>query len=186
MDDGNNDYGTLVAADAVRLQRLLPGPIERVWRYLTDAELRGTWFASGTMEPHAGGHFEQVFRNSELTGHDGEPPAKYANHGKEMRMEGRVLAFEPPHRLVFTMGDSESPSEVEFELSTRADKVLLVVTHRNMVRPEGLLSVSGGWHAHLAILIARLEGREPEGFWPLHTRLEAEYVKRFCTDKPEQ
>lgn len=178
-------YGNLVAPDAVRLERVLPGPIERVWRYLTESELRGTWFCSGDMQLQAGGHFEQVFRNSQLTGHDGEPPAKYASHGTEMRQAGRVLACEAPRRLVFTMGNAAAPSEVTFELTPQGEQVLLVVTHRNLATRDGLLSVSGGWHAHLAILRARLEGREPEGFWPLHTRLEADYTRRFAASAAE-
>jgi len=32
-------------ADTVRFERLLPGPIERVWDHLTDPELRQTWMA---------------------------------------------------------------------------------------------------------------------------------------------
>jgi hypothetical protein len=35
--------------------------------------------------------------------------------------------------------------------------------------------VAAGWHAHLDILIDRLNDRPPESFWPLHTRLEAAY-----------
>ena len=29
-----NDYGVLTAPDTLRIERLLPGPIERVWQYL--------------------------------------------------------------------------------------------------------------------------------------------------------
>jgi len=29
----------------------LPGPIERVWEYLTDPDKRARWFAGGPMEP---------------------------------------------------------------------------------------------------------------------------------------
>jgi uncharacterized protein YndB with AHSA1/START domain len=28
---------------------------ERVWQYLTDSQLRGTWLATGTMEPRTDG-----------------------------------------------------------------------------------------------------------------------------------
>ncbi len=34
------DYGVVTAPGTVRIQRLLPGPIERIWAYLTDGELR--------------------------------------------------------------------------------------------------------------------------------------------------
>ena len=37
------DHGTAVTRDTLRIERLLPGPIERVWRYLTDPALRGIY-----------------------------------------------------------------------------------------------------------------------------------------------
>ena len=42
-----SQYAKRVSKDAVRFERLLPGPIERVWSYLTDSEKRGKWLASG-------------------------------------------------------------------------------------------------------------------------------------------
>jgi hypothetical protein len=35
----------IIDADTVRFERLLPGPIERVWDHLTKPELRRTWLA---------------------------------------------------------------------------------------------------------------------------------------------
>ena len=34
-------HGELIEPMTVRLVRMLPGPIERVWSYLTDSDLRG-------------------------------------------------------------------------------------------------------------------------------------------------
>src|SRR3546814_13429495 len=36
-------YAVVSDTDTVRLQRTLPGPIERVWQYITDAGLRRQW-----------------------------------------------------------------------------------------------------------------------------------------------
>ena len=33
-----------LAPDTIRLERLLDAPVETVWRYLTEAELRSQWF----------------------------------------------------------------------------------------------------------------------------------------------
>ena len=74
-------YGTLTEPATLTLQRLLPGPIERVWAYLTDGELRRKWLAAGTMELTAGAPFELVWRNDELT----DPPGT--------RPDGRRAAF---------------------------------------------------------------------------------------------
>jgi uncharacterized protein YndB with AHSA1/START domain len=53
-----NDYGTLIAPDTVRFQRVLPGPIERVWDYLTKREHLSTWLGNGEIEPKVGSPIE--------------------------------------------------------------------------------------------------------------------------------
>ena len=37
-----SEYGIVTEAGAVRFERLLPGPIERVWAYLTDPDKRAS------------------------------------------------------------------------------------------------------------------------------------------------
>lgn len=175
-----NDYGTVTAPDTVRIERTLPGPIERVWSYLTDSEKRGSWLASGEMELHVGGRVEHVFRNSELTENDEPPPPKYAKYAGENRMQGQIVTCEPPRLLEYTWGEpSGDHSQVRFELAPRGEDVHLVVTHSRLPNRDQMLSVSGGWHTHLDILSARLAGRTPAGFWATHTRLEAEYARRI-------
>lgn len=175
-----NDYGTVIAPGTVRIERSLPGPIERVWDYLTDSSKRGTWLAAGDMDLRVGGKVELVFRNSELTTDDDPPPAKYAQYAGESRMGGRITACEAPNLLAYTWGEGGGgESEVRFELTPQADRVHLVVTHSRLPDRDTLLSVAGGWHTHLGILEARLDGREPPGFWRTHTRVESEYAQRI-------
>lgn len=174
------EYGVATGPDTVRMERVLPGPIERVWSYLTDSEKRGRWLAAGPMELRVGGHVEHIFRNSTLTMNDDPPPAKYADYADEARMIGRITACEPPTLLAYTWSESEAAdSEVTFELHPQKGDVLLVLTHRRLASREAMLGVSAGWHTHLDILRDRLAGREPPGFWFTITRLEAEYDKRI-------
>ena len=42
-------YGRLIEPATLKIERLLPGPIERVWAYLTESDLRRQWLASGEM-----------------------------------------------------------------------------------------------------------------------------------------
>ncbi len=174
-----DDYGVVTALDTVRIERVLPGPIERLWTYLTDAEKRGLWLSSGPMELRPGGSVQHRFRNSELTGHDGTPPEKYAQHACESMHGGTMIECQPPTLLHYTWGGSEDPSEVRFELSPRGAEVLLVVTHTRLATRGEMISVASGWHTHLEILAARLRGATPPGFWPTHTRLETEYDARI-------
>lgn len=174
-----SEYGEVTGLDTVRFERQLPGPIERVWRYLTDSEARRTWLAGGEMELRVGGRVEHVFRNSELTTEDDPVPAKYADQGDEVRMHGRITAVEPPRLLAYTWTEGSGESEVRFELAPSGDGVLLVLTHRRLASRDDLIGVSGGWHTHLGILAARLAGTEPEKFWVRHMRLESEYERRI-------
>src|SRR5919107_774188 len=85
-----------IGTDAIRIERVLPGPRERVWRYLTEPELRRRWLAAGAFDLAPGGAVELVFRNNDLTRDDDPPPAGYASYGDESRLGGTILACEPP------------------------------------------------------------------------------------------
>lgn len=178
MHTDNDALGTLVAADTIRLQRTLPGPIERVWRYLTEPELRRQWLADGAFGAPGDRH-ELVFRNNTLTENDAAPPAKYAGIADEARSRGRVIECRPPERLVISWDEDDAGlgSEVAFELEPRGGEVELVLTHRRLPGRDAMLSVASGWHAHLRVLIARLGEQTPPGLWASFNQLEAEYER---------
>ena len=73
----DHEYGVSPEAGTVRLERTLPGPIERVWAYLTESEKRGKWFGSGPMELRPGGNITFHFHNSKLAPDSGPPPENY-------------------------------------------------------------------------------------------------------------
>ncbi len=173
------DHGVITEAGAIRFERLLPGPIERVWAYLADSDKRRTWLAGGPIELRPGGALELTWRNSELAGPDEATPEKFAQY-EGHSMTGRVIEADPPRRLVFTWPEEdESESEVAFDLTERDGKVLLTLTHRKLGTRGLMVGVAGGWHSHLAVLQARLEGRDPPPFWAMVERVEADYEKRI-------
>ena len=169
-----NEYGTVTGPDTVRLERLLPGPIERVWEYLTDSKKRGKWFASGPMELRVGCSATLTFHNSDLSS-ERTPPEKFKKY-EGHAMQSTVTACDPPRLLSYTFGDA---GEVTFELTPKGKDVLLVLTHRQLADRKTIVSVSTGWHSHLAILIDVLNGDEPRPFWTTVTKMEAEYEKRI-------
>lgn len=173
-------YARIVAPDAARIERLLPGPIERIWAYLTEEDKRRRWMASGTIGTAAGAAVEHIFRHEELGTDCGQPPAKYAALAGESRIHGRIIACEPPHLLAYTWGEgTPTPSQVRFDLEVRGAKVLLVVTHSRIATQEMMASVAAGWHTHLDILADAVSGRTSHGFWNKHTRLEQEYARQI-------
>lgn len=168
-------YGRLIEPTTLRIERLLPGPVERVWAYLTDSELRRKWFAAGQMELKAGAPFELVWRNSELTSPPGQRPAGFA---EEHRMQTRIIELDPPRKLVIAW---QGDGDVTFELEPRGSKTLLTVTHRRVTDRAILLKVGPGWHTHLDVLAARMAGEEPEPFWDRWKHLQAEYEPRLSS-----
>lgn len=174
-----NEYATIVETGVVRFTRLLPGPIERVWDYLTESEKRGKWLASGQMELRLGGSVRLEFQHSNLSEEDDPIPEKYCDMKGGASHEGRITALDPPHLLGYTWGEvNEEASEVTFELTEQEDGVLLTLTHRLLPENE-MVSVSSGWHTHLNILVDVMEGKSPKGFWRVHDRLEKEYEKKL-------
>jgi uncharacterized protein YndB with AHSA1/START domain len=74
-----SDYATSPEPGTVRLERLLPGPIERVWEYLTDAQKRATWLAGGVFDLRVGGVTRLEFRHDTLSAEP--PPEAYRRRG---------------------------------------------------------------------------------------------------------
>lgn len=168
-----DELAVLSAPETLTLQRVLPGPLERVWAYLTDSDLRRQWLARGDMTLEVGAPFELVWRNDELSSPPSQRPAGF---DEEHRMHSRILEVDAPRRLAFTWGES---SEVSFDLEAQGPHVLLTVTHRRPPNRDVLLKVAAGWHAHLDVLLARANGEPPTPFWPRWQQLRAYYETRF-------
>ena len=86
-----SEDGQFGTASMVRFERILPGPIERVWEFVTTPERLPLWFGQGTIEPRAGGSVIL------MGGH----------------IRGIVTQWQPPRRLtytwnVFSPGENES------------------------------------------------------------------------------
>ena len=129
--------GHLTKAAMVRFERLLPGPIERVWEFLTDTRRLPEWFGDGTIEPRAGGAV------TIMGGH----------------VRGIVTQWQPPHRLayswnVFNPDEEESrypESSLTIELQPRGEDVLLTLTHVPVLERFEKQNAMG-WHTYLDML----------------------------------
>lgn len=139
--------GEMSSVPCVTFTRLLPGPIERVWEYLTDPNKLPTWFGeAATIEPRQGGAVRLA------SGH----------------IRGVVTQWQPPYRLIYTWNVFEpgAPEDAisaypesypTFELTARGDDVLLTFKHFPILErfvPQNAM----GWHTMLDILTAALNG----------------------------
>jgi len=171
-------FGVPIAADAVRFERLLPGPIERVWAYLVEAEKRRRWFAGGPMDLRPGGKAELRFKHSELNDDPEPTPEAYKSIENGHDAQGTILEVDPPRLLRYAWHDENTSSEVKFELIPEGDRVRLVLTHSLLRSSEERKNVSGGWHALLAMLEDDLNGRTRRPFWTFQQQVSAAYQQR--------
>jgi uncharacterized protein YndB with AHSA1/START domain len=167
--------GTLLDLHTVEFKRLLPGPIELAWNYLTKPELLKTWFADVTLEPRVGGIVDVRFQKDTCGGGKGG-------------VHGTIREFRPPHVIVFSwiqrriqpdgsIKDSNE-GEVRFELAERGDKVLLTLLHSGLSTTE-LTSHSAGWHGYLDNLESRISGGGAIDFMASFNRRHPRYQERL-------
>jgi uncharacterized protein YndB with AHSA1/START domain len=131
----------------VRFERTLPGPIDRVWDFLTNPERLPAWFGNGVIEPREGGA---------VTVMDGH-------------IRGVITKWKPPHLLAYTWNvfsprqtDSSYPeSYVTIELGARGDQVLLTLTHLPVLERFEKQNAMG-WHTFLDLLEGTLRGEGPQ------------------------
>lgn len=174
----NKKHGFFPEPGTIQFERLLPGPAERIWDYLTKSEFKAKWLSAGDVESKVGGKVEFKFQHKHLSETDDPIPDKYKHMEDGTYFEGKVTVWNPYKKLSYTWGeDTGEESEVTYELIPKENgKVLLRLTHRRLGDDLNILiSVSSGWHTHLGILADRLKGREPQGFWKVHNRMEKEY-----------
>lgn len=180
VEDGlrRGPFGRRTDAATVCFERLLPGPVERVWAWLADSDKRARWLAAGDLPERPGGRFRLDFHHAGLSPETAPTPERFRAMDDGVSTTHRLLELDPPQRLAMTWdeGEGEAPSEVTFELAAEGDQVRLTITHRRLPR-RLMANVAGGWHAHLAILTDKLAGRPPQPFWPVFEELEAIYTR---------
>jgi uncharacterized protein YndB with AHSA1/START domain len=171
-------HSTLVAPGTIRMERLLPGPLERVWAYIVEGEKRAKWLAAGEFsELRVGGRICLQFNNTNLSDEKASPGGGRG----EGAFEGVITRIEPMKLLAHTWdwsakGGDAGNTEVTYELTPKGKQVLLTITHVRM--PKDLIKpVMAGWDVHSGILEDVLEGRKPRGFWSNHSQLEKEYAE---------
>ena len=140
---------TFLQTPGVRMERLLPGPIERVWEHLTNTQLLAAWFGqNSSIEPRQGGAVRL------MDGH----------------IRGTVTQWHPPKQLTYTwnvFGPSDPPdamsaypeSYLTLTLEPVGDNVLLVLNHLPVLKRFEKQNAMG-WHTFLDILTDTLAGRK--------------------------
>jgi uncharacterized protein YndB with AHSA1/START domain len=116
-------------------------PIAKVWAALTTPERLADWLALSDIEMKVGGAVRLDW------------------HGHN-KMEGRVVALDPPHTFAWTWPTGGRETVVRFDLEADGDGCKLTLTHSGLNPAPGMGSgVRAGWHSHLEGLPDAMEGR---------------------------
>ena len=134
-------YGTLIEPGSLKFQRLMSGPASRLWRHLTESDLRRQWLAAGKLETKVGAPVEFIWRNDELNDPPGQRPAGFP---EEQRMQGRITAFNPARKLAI---DWDGFGEVPYELEIKDSDVLLTVIQRGLPSRDVVVMFAAGAYA---------------------------------------
>jgi uncharacterized protein YndB with AHSA1/START domain len=143
-----SDRGESLRILAVRFERTLPGPVERVWEHLTECPKLAGWFGDdGIIEAREGGRVRL------LAGH----------------IRGVVTQCRPLRRLTYTWnvfdpGAAESAypeSYVTFDLESATASVGLKLLHLPILERFERQNMMG-WHTFLDMLEAAVAGRTVE------------------------
>jgi uncharacterized protein YndB with AHSA1/START domain len=167
-----------VAPDAIRLERVLDAPIEKVWRYLTEAELRSQWFMGGT-DATGVGEFDLLVDHDNLSDDKVPYPESYASFKGAVWTE-KVIRFEPP-RLLETTFQGGKNGNVTYELFPEGERTRLILTHSGITSGTGAQDFGSGWNSHLTVLETRLAGGSVKNFWELHARSKEAVAKALAS-----
>jgi uncharacterized protein YndB with AHSA1/START domain len=163
-----------IAPDTIRLERTLDAPVETVWRYLTEAELRSRWFMGGT-DATPGGEFDLLVDHDRLSDEVVPYPESYASFKGSVWTE-KVTRFEPP-RLLETTFQGGKNGNVTYELFPEGERTRLVLTHSGIISGTGAQDFASGWNSHLTVLQERLAGHSVRDFWALHAQSKEAVAK---------
>ena len=150
---------------------MLDAPIDTVWAYLIDPDLRARWFMGGQTEPRVGGKFGRTFDHAALSDGDVPTPERYAKNAGKSWFE-MIERIDPPHLLAFSW-DGGKAGTVTIELAALdGGRTRLTLTHDGLRGADDARNFGGGWGSHLDTLQRRLAGQPGPDFWALHAAAE--------------
>ena len=128
----------------VRIEELLPHPVESVWGALTDAASISGWLmATHDFQPQVGARFRMK------TGH----------LSADGWVEAEVLELDPPRRMVWawSIAGGAEPTRVTFELAPDGGGTRLTLTHAGEIDSVIGALLAEGWPSRIEVLRRSLD-----------------------------
>jgi len=128
----------------VRVDELIPHPIEAVWGALTDAASISGWLmTTAGFRPEVGAAFRMKTRNLSADGW----------------VRAEVLELDPPRRMVWSwsIADGFAPTSVTFELEPEGDGTRLTLMHTGEIDSDIGARLVDGWPGRVELLRRSLD-----------------------------
>lgn len=140
-----------MSASELHITRLVPAPVEDVYRAWTDPDVLARWW----------GREGQSVRRAEI---DARVGGRYrfevaSAEGATYVIAGEYVDVDPPHRLSFTWrfevgGPGPEESHVTVELRPAGEDTELVLTHGGFPSTEAAAPYGAGWEETFVKLLA--------------------------------
>jgi uncharacterized protein YndB with AHSA1/START domain len=145
-------YEKIDGRPALRFERRLSHPVERVWRAVTEPDELAAWFPQQVeLDLRPGGAMRFTFTEHDLP-----------------EMRGEVLELDPPRRFAFSWGDDE---EVRMELEPVDGGSATVLHFVQLLGAEDTAARNAaGWDVCLHRLTTHLDGGDGD---------EPDWAKRY-------
>ncbi|TDW87251.1 uncharacterized protein YndB with AHSA1/START domain [Kribbella pratensis] len=136
----------------IRLERVLPATIGRVYDAWTRADLLAQWYCPNP-------ELELKVQADVRTG------GSYVVEMGPHVVRGTYLEVDPPHRLVFSWkwdGTEDEPTRVEVELTETLDGTRMLLSHTGFANAEDAANHRMGWDPEVLRLVELLNARRPD------------------------
>jgi uncharacterized protein YndB with AHSA1/START domain len=136
----------------IRIERVLPATIERVYDAWTRVELLTRWYCPNPA-------WDLKVQADVRVGGD------YVVEMGPYVVRGTYLEVEPPQRLVFSWkwdSSDDEPTRVQVDLSEVADGTRMLLTHTGFASSEETANHQQGWEPEIGRLAELLSARQTE------------------------
>ncbi|RZT19926.1 uncharacterized protein YndB with AHSA1/START domain [Kribbella sp. VKM Ac-2569] len=140
----------------IRIERVLPATIGRVYDAWTRADLLVQWYCPNPK-------LELKVQADVRTG------GSYVVEMGPHVVRGTYLEVDPPNRLVFSWkwdGTEDEPTRVEVELSETLDGTRMLLSHTGFANAEDAANHRMGWDPEVLRLVELLNVRQPKTVMP--------------------
>ena len=157
--------GKLIRSDDSQIlsfSRSLAFPVEEVWQAFMHPEAFKSWLMKGHFDEAVGGKIEMKYKRTGYTA------------------KGIITKIKQNALLDHTWEDENvQGSTVHWKFNPGANNTCILILEHTFHPSYELSLLAAGWHLHLDLFTASLEGKEEQWSWETWESLNAEYEKAF-------